>query len=104
MLKGDDLVGPRPIIKAEINRYERILNDYYLVLPGITGMWQVSGRSDTTYEERVAMDSWYVRNWSLWLDVILLIRTRDNSMSSRRGILIYRFCRWVSVYESSDYL
>ena len=76
VLKGEmSLVGPRPIIEAEQARYHEYIHDYYLVLPGITGMWQVSGRSDTTYDERVAMDSWYVRNWSLWLDTILLVRT-----------------------------
>lgn len=46
-----------------------------MVHPGITGMWQVNGRSDTTYEERVQMDSWYVRNWGVWLDIMLLWRT-----------------------------
>lgn len=46
-----------------------------MVLPGITGLWQVSGRSDTTYPERVAMDMWYVHNWSVWLDIILIWRT-----------------------------
>lgn len=76
VLKGEmSLVGPRPIIKAEIPRYEGYINDYLMVRPGITGMWQVSGRSDTTYEERVRMDSWYVRNWAVWLDVMLLFRT-----------------------------
>lgn len=76
VLKGEmSLVGPRPIITDEIERYHEYINDYYLVLPGITGMWQVNGRSDTTYEERVAMDSWYVRNWSLWLDIVFLVKT-----------------------------
>ena len=46
-----------------------------MVHPGITGMWQVNGRSDTTYDERVQMDSWYVRNWGVWLDIMLLWRT-----------------------------
>ena len=51
------------------------ISDFYMVRPGITGMWQVNGRSDTTYEERVQMDSWYVRNWSIWLDLSLLWKT-----------------------------
>ena len=76
VLKGEmSLVGPRPIIKDEIVRYGDYINDYYMVRPGITGMWQTSGRSDTTYEERVNLDSWYVRNWSVWIDMVLLFRT-----------------------------
>ena len=76
VLKGQmSLVGPRPIVKAEIPKYGRYIADFYMVRPGITGMWQVNGRSDTTYEERVQMDSWYVRNWSVWLDLSLLWKT-----------------------------
>lgn len=69
------LVGPRPIVTAEIPKYGPYIKDFYMVHPGITGMWQVNGRSDTTYEERVQMDSWYVRNWGVWLDIMLLWRT-----------------------------
>lgn len=69
------LVGPRPIVEAEIEKYGEYINDYYLVPPGITGMWQVNGRSDTTYTERVAMDTWYVRNWSVWIDLVYLFKT-----------------------------
>lgn len=69
------LVGPRPIIQKELARYGEFVDDYLMVKPGITGMWQVNGRSDTTYDERVQMDSWYVRNWSVWLDFMLLFRT-----------------------------
>lgn len=76
VLKGEmSLVGPRPIIKAEMVRYGDNINDYLMVKPGITGMWQCSGRSDIDYPERVRMDSWYVRNWSVWLDIMLLWRT-----------------------------
>ena len=76
VLKGEmSLVGPRPIIKDEMERYGEYIDDYLMVKPGITGMWQVSGRSDTGYKERVQLDSWYVRNWSVWLDVMLLWRT-----------------------------
>ena len=46
-----------------------------MVKPGITGMWQVSGRSDIDYEERVLLDSWYVRNWSVWIDIVMLFKT-----------------------------
>ena len=70
VLKGEmSLVGPRPIVRAEVEKYGENIREYYMVRPGITGMWQTSGRSDTTYEERVAMDTWYVRNWSVWIDM-----------------------------------
>ena len=69
------LVGPRPIVRDEIVKYGDYINDFYLVPPGITGVWQVSGRSDTTYEERVLMDSWYVHNWSVWIDIVYLLKT-----------------------------
>ena len=76
VLKGEmSLVGPRPIVKDEMIRYGEYINDYLMVKPGITGMWQVSGRSDTNYKQRVQLDSWYVRNWSVWLDTMLLWRT-----------------------------
>lgn len=69
------LVGPRPIVNDEIKKYGKYFADFMMVLPGITGLWQVSGRNDIDYEERVQLDVWYVRNWSLWLDIIILIRT-----------------------------
>jgi|GEM_PF-5585301 undecaprenyl-phosphate galactose phosphotransferase len=69
------LVGPRPIVQAEVERYDKYIKEYYSVLPGITGMWQTSGRSDIDYPERVQMDSGYVHNWSVWLDMVLLWRT-----------------------------
>ena len=76
VLKGEmSLVGPRPIIQAEIPRYGKYIEDFYMVRPGITGMWQTSGRSDVSYDERVQMDTWYVRNWNVWFDVVLLWRT-----------------------------
>ena len=85
VLKGEmSLVGPRPVIDEELGRYGKFSQDYLMVRPGITGMWQVSGRSDTTYEERVMMDSWYVRNWSVWIDMVLLFRT-FKTVFSRKG-------------------
>lgn len=76
VLKGEmSLVGPRPIVQAEVPRYGKYIKEYYSVLPGITGMWQTSGRSDIDYPERVQMDSWYVHNWNVWLDLVLLWRT-----------------------------
>ena len=69
------LVGPRPVVQAELEKYGENKEEYLMVRPGITGVWQVSGRSDTTYEERVKMDTWYVRNWSLWIDLKYLYHT-----------------------------
>jgi Undecaprenyl-phosphate galactose phosphotransferase WbaP len=69
------LTGPRPIVDAEVPKYAEDYVLYRRTRPGMSGLWQVSGRSDTDYEERVAMDSYYVRNWSVWLDFIILIRT-----------------------------
>lgn len=76
VLRGDmSLVGPRPIVKAEIEKYGRRFDLYCRVRPGITGMWQISGRNDTTYEERTQFDEYYVRNWSVWLDLYILVKT-----------------------------
>jgi Undecaprenyl-phosphate galactose phosphotransferase WbaP len=76
ILRGEmSLVGPRPIVEAEVERYGDNMKLYTRVLPGLTGLWQVSGRNDTTYAERVALDSYYVRNWSVWLDLYILART-----------------------------
>jgi Undecaprenyl-phosphate galactose phosphotransferase WbaP len=69
------LVGPRPIVSTEVLKYGRGYGLYSRVRPGITGLWQVSGRNNTTYPERVAFDEYYVRNWSIWLDTYILIRT-----------------------------
>ena len=76
VIKGEmSLVGPRPIVQAEVERYGEYINDYYLVRPGITGMWQVSGRNEIDYPDRVKLDSWYVRNWSMWMDIVILLKT-----------------------------
>ena len=69
------LVGPRPIIRSEIEKYGKSIWLYYRTTPGITGLWQVNGRNLTTYEERLAFDSFYVRNWSIWLDWYILLKT-----------------------------
>jgi Undecaprenyl-phosphate galactose phosphotransferase WbaP len=69
------LVGPRPIVESEIKRYATTYDLYTRVPPGLTGLWQVSGRNNTTYAERVAFDDYYVRNWSVWLDMYILART-----------------------------
>lgn len=69
------LVGPRPIVSGEVLKYGRGYDLYSRVRPGITGLWQVSGRNNTSYAERVAFDEYYVRNWSIWLDSYILART-----------------------------
>ncbi len=69
------LVGPRPIVQNEIQKYEAAFAEYSRVRPGITGLWQVSGRSDTTYAHRVELDLYYVYNWSIWLDIYIILRT-----------------------------
>ena len=76
VLRGEmSLVGPRPIVEAEISKYTDRFDLYTKVVPGITGLWQVSGRNDTTYDERVELDAFYTRNWSPWLDLFILART-----------------------------
>jgi undecaprenyl-phosphate galactose phosphotransferase len=76
VLKGDmSLVGPRPIVVAELERYGNQVEYYLEAKPGITGLWQISGRNDTSYETRVYLDAWYVRNWSLFNDIVILFRT-----------------------------
>jgi undecaprenyl-phosphate galactose phosphotransferase len=69
-------VGPRPVVADEIKNYYKEDAEYYhMVKPGITGLWQVSGRSDTDYDFRIKTDKWYVLNWSLWLDIVILLKT-----------------------------
>jgi Undecaprenyl-phosphate galactose phosphotransferase WbaP len=76
VLRGDmSLVGPRPIVRAELLRYGRYASRYLAVKPGLTGLWQINGRNDTTYRRRVAMDTFYVRHQSLWLDFCVLVAT-----------------------------
>ena len=76
VLKGEmSLVGPRPIIEDEVTKYAEYFEYFVAVKPGITGLWQVSGRNDIDYDERVQLDVWYVRNWSIELDLQILIKT-----------------------------
>ena len=69
------LIGPRPIVDEEVGYYGSSYRAFSSVRPGITGLWQVSGRSDTDYARRVALDSYYVLNWSPWMDIWILFRT-----------------------------
>ena len=69
------VIGPRPVTKEETELYN-IHKDYVLsVLPGLSGMWQISGRSDSSYDERIQYDIYYIQNWSIWLDIWILIKT-----------------------------
>jgi undecaprenyl-phosphate galactose phosphotransferase len=76
VLHGDmSLVGPRPIVDAEVERYAEAIASYCAVRPGLTGLWQVSGRSETSYARRVQLDIRYVKTWSLLQDLSILLRT-----------------------------
>lgn len=76
VLKGEmSLVGPRPIVQEELERYKDDVDYYLIAKPGMTGLWQVSGRNDVDYDTRVYFDSWYVKNWSLWNDIAILFKT-----------------------------
>lgn len=76
ILRGEmSLVGPRPIVRSEVTRYGRYFEEYCRVRPGLTGLWQVSGRNDVSYRRRVSIDCYYVRNKSLLLDLKILFRT-----------------------------
>jgi Undecaprenyl-phosphate galactose phosphotransferase WbaP len=76
VVKGEmSLVGPRPIVSAEIEKFGESYDTYTRVPPGITGPWQVSGRNSLSYEERVRLNEHYVRNWSVWLDLFILFKT-----------------------------
>lgn len=84
VLKGDmSLVGPRPIIPAELERYGDQQASFLALKPGITGLWQISGRSNIGYDERVKLDIYYVENWSLWLDIKILLKTMVTLVSGR---------------------
>ena len=76
VFKGEmSLVGPRPVTRLELKYYGDDLIYYKMVRPGISGLWQVSGRNDVDYSIRVYLDAWYVKNWSLWNDIVILAKT-----------------------------
>lgn len=68
-------VGPRPVTKPELKKYRKYANYVLSVKPGLSGMWQISGRSDTGYEERITLDTYYIQNWSIWLDIWIILKT-----------------------------
>nr|WP_083916333.1 sugar transferase [Methylobacterium sp. B34] len=84
VLRGEmSLVGPRPIVQAEVARYGRAFDTCFAVPPGVTGLWQVSGRSDTTYAERVALDLDYASRWSLRRDIAIMLKTVPAVLAQR---------------------
>ena len=84
VIRGDlSLVGPRPIVRDEIRLYEEHFEEYTRVLPGMTGLWQVSGRSETSYDERINLDMYYIRNWSIWMDIYIVLKTLPVILAGR---------------------
>jgi len=76
IIRGDmSLVGPRPIVEAEVSRYGQAFKHYLSVRPGLTGAWQISGRSDVTYAQRVRLDTEYALGWSVWGDLRIMMMT-----------------------------
>lgn len=76
VVRGEmSLVGPRPVVEKELERYGDSVSYYLRVLPGITGLWQVSGRNDADYDKRVRLDVAYVRNWTFAGDIVILFKT-----------------------------
>jgi len=81
------LTGPRPLLPREIQVYGTAIELYKRVTPGITGLWQISGRTNTTFHDRVMYNEWYIKNWSMWYDIVILLRTVRAVFSSRSGAL-----------------
>lgn len=85
VLKGDlSVVGPRPVVKEELDTFYGYKTDKILsIRPGLTGIWQTSGRNDTDYVKRIAMDEYYIENHSLWLDLKLILKTVPSMITTR---------------------
>jgi Undecaprenyl-phosphate galactose phosphotransferase WbaP len=76
ILRGEmSFVGPRPIVRDEVKYFQKVFSLYVQVLPGLSGLWQISGRSDMSYESRVSLDEYYIRHWSVWMDIYILVNT-----------------------------
>lgn len=87
ILKGDmTIIGPRPIVEKEISKYGDKAEKLFSVVPGLAGYWQANGRSDTTYEERVEMDMYYIDNMSFWLDAKILFQTAISVLKGEGAI------------------
>lgn len=86
VLKGDmSLIGPRPYLPKEVRDMGDYYNDIVSMAPGVTGMWQTHGRSNVSFEERLELDQFYYRNWSLWLDLTLLVKTIQTMLVGDEG-------------------
>jgi len=84
VLKGEmNLIGPRPIVREEVKKYGDAFYELTKVKPGITGLWQVSGRNDLEYDKRVQLDLFYIKNWSLWIDIMIILKTIRVVLSGR---------------------
>ena len=77
MLRGEmSLIGPRPLLPCDLHRFPRGEQQRrFAMKPGLTGLWQVSGRSDLSFDELVRLDFYYIETWSIWLDLVILVRT-----------------------------
>lgn len=80
------IIGPRPIVEKEISKYGDKAEKLFSVVPGLAGYWQANGRSDTTYEERVEMDMYYIDNMSFYLDVKILFQTAISVLKGEGAI------------------
>jgi len=83
-LRGDmSVIGPRPVTAAELERYGDQQRSFLALKPGITGLWQISGRNDVSYDERVKLDVFYIEHWSVGLDISILLRTVGAVLAKR---------------------
>jgi exopolysaccharide production protein ExoY len=84
VLRGEmSIVGPRPVVTDEIEVYGEDVVFYFRARPGLTGAWQINGRNDVSYERRVALDRHYVESWSLWTDIVIILKTIPAVVSTR---------------------
>lgn len=84
IVRGEmSVVGPRPIVTDEVSKYGKDAEYYFRARPGLTGAWQVSGRNDVSYSQRVALDRDYVQNWNLWRDIVIIAKTVPAVVSAK---------------------
>ena len=84
VLRGEmSLIGPRPLPLRDYTQLESWHRKRYLVLPGVTGLWQISGRSNLGFDDLVRLDFYYLENWSIWLDISILVKTIPAIVSGR---------------------
>jgi lipopolysaccharide/colanic/teichoic acid biosynthesis glycosyltransferase len=84
VLRGEmSLVGPRPLPVRDYERLEDWHRKRYLVLPGMTGLWQIAGRADLSFDDLVRLDFYYLENWSIWLDISILAKTVPAVVAAR---------------------